>query len=207
MHANNPALPGMPIEQLRRTLEPPIVAPVFIAALRKLCATADISIDRTWVRRPYHSVRFSRGEEEILAAIILELHTLPYRPPRVRDIASNLALDESTVRRLLRMASRRGDVDEIAQDHFFKRSAVKAMARVAVELGGTSADGKFSAADFRDRLDNGRKVAIQVLEFFDRHGLTMRRQDLRRINPNRVEFFLSAEDEAVENVEFSGISR
>ena len=42
---------------------------------------------------------------------------------------------------------------------------------------------------FRDRLDNGRKVAIQILEFFDRHGFTIRRQDLRRINPARIEFF------------------
>jgi len=32
-------------------------------------------------------------------------------------------------------------------------------------------------------LDNGRKVAIQVLEFFDRHGLTARRGEARRINP------------------------
>ncbi len=39
----------------------------------------------------------------------------------------------------------------------------------------------FSAADFRDKLDNGRKVAIQILEFFDRHGLTRRDGDLRRV--------------------------
>ena len=50
-------------------------------------------------------------------------------------------------------------------------------------------EGSFTAADFRDRLDNGRKVAIQILEFFDRHGFTIRRQDLRRINPARIEFF------------------
>ena len=37
-----------------------------------------------------------------------------------------------------------------------------------------------AAAQFRDRLDNGRKVAIQILEFLDRHGVTMRRGDLRR---------------------------
>ena len=42
---------------------------------------------------------------------------------------------------------------------------------------------------FRDRLDNGRKVAIQILEFFDRHGVTLRRGDLRRMNTQRLDLF------------------
>ena len=45
----------------------------------------------------------------------------------------------------------------------------------------------FTAAQFRDRLDNGRKVAIQILEFFDRHGITLRRGDLRRPVPQKLD--------------------
>jgi selenocysteine-specific elongation factor len=44
----------------------------------------------------------------------------------------------------------------------------------------------FTAADFRDKLDNGRKVAILILEFFDRHGVTIRRGDQRRIAPQKL---------------------
>jgi selenocysteine-specific elongation factor len=47
----------------------------------------------------------------------------------------------------------------------------------------------FSAAEFRDKLDNGRKVAIQILEFFDRHGITIRRGDLRRTVPQKLAQF------------------
>ena len=47
----------------------------------------------------------------------------------------------------------------------------------------------FTAAAFRDRMDNGRKVAIQILDFFDRQGVTLRRGDLRRINPHRLDLF------------------
>ena len=100
-----------------------------------------------------------------------------------------MGLDEAFIRRLMRMAARRGDVEEIAHDHFFARGIVEDMARIAIDVAAASPEGKFSAADFRDRLDNGRKVAIQILEFFDRHGFTIRRQDLRRINPARIEFF------------------
>ena len=47
----------------------------------------------------------------------------------------------------------------------------------------------------RDRLDNGRKVAIQILEFFDRHGLTIRHGDLRRVNKHRLDLFGKSSDE------------
>jgi selenocysteine-specific elongation factor len=102
-----------------------------------------------------------------------------------------MALEEGFVRRLMRMAARRGDTEEIAPDHFFARAAVEDMARIAIEVAAGSPAGKFTAAQFRDRLENGRKVAIQILEFFDRHGFTIRRQDLRRINPARAEVFAS----------------
>ena len=49
--------------------------------------------------------------------------------------------------------------------------------------------GEITAAQFRDQLGNGRKVAIQILEFFDRHGVTFRRGDLRRINLQRIDLF------------------
>ena len=80
-----------------------------------------------------------------------------------------------------------GRLHEISHDHFFLRDTVGEMAGIAAEL--DAVHGLFSAARFRDRLDNGRKVAILILEFFDRHGLTIRRGDLRRVNPRRLDLF------------------
>src|SRR5262249_29173826 len=62
---------------------------------------------------------------------------------------------------------------------------------IAIDVATHTEGGRFTAAQFRDRLDNGRKVAIQILEFFDRDGFTIRRQDLRRINPARIDLFAS----------------
>ena len=189
-HAKHPDRPGIGLEQLRLAGDkPPLPAPLFTSALRKLIEAGEVSLDRTWVRRPGHEVRFSPEEEEIWENIKPLLAQEPYRPPRVRDIANDLCIPEAFVRRLMHMAARRGDVDEIAHDHFFLRQTVQKMAEIAIDVAAQSPTGKFTAADFRDRLNNGRKVAIQILEFFDRHGLTIRRQDLRRINPARIEFF------------------
>ena len=86
-----------------------------------------------------------------------------------------------------------GRVDEIAHDHFFLRATTAEMAALAADVAGRAPDGWFTAAHFRDRMDNGRKVAIQILDFFDRHGLTLRRGDLRRINPHRLDLFGTSE--------------
>ncbi len=188
-HAERPDLPGIGMEQLRKGEKPTVPAPLFATALRKLAETGDVVIDRTWVRRPGHEVRFSDEEERLWALILPRLAAEPYRPPRVRDIAKAMTIDEGAVRRLMRMAARRGDVEEVAHDHFFLRTTVQTMAEIAIDVAAHAPEGRFTAADFRDRLDNGRKVAIQILEFFDRHGFTIRRQDLRRINPARVAFF------------------
>ena len=188
-HKQRPDLPGLGIEQLRKGDKPPLPQPLFLAALRRLAQNGEVSLDRTWVRRPGHEVRFSAEEERVWALVVPRLRGEPYRPPRVRDIAKAMALEEGLVRRLMRMAARRGDVEEIAPDHFFARAVVEDMARIAIEVAAASPTGRFTAAQFRDRLENGRKVAIQILEFFDRHGFTIRRQDLRRINPARAEVF------------------
>lgn len=188
-HAERPDQPGIGMEQLRRSFKPLLPSPLFLAALRKLVEAGEVALDRTWVRRPQHQARLSNEEERLLGSFLARIAAEPYRPPRVRDIAKAMGIDEGFVRRLLRLAARRGDVEEIAQDHFFTRAIVEKMAAIAIELAAAVPSGKFTAADFRDRLDNGRKVAIQILEFFDKHGFTIRRQDLRRINPARIEFF------------------
>lgn len=106
----------------------------------------------------------------------------------MRDIGHLLGRPEEEIRRLLRLTGRRGDVHEVALDHFFLRDTLAEMVGISAELAALHPAG-FNAAQFRDRLDNGRKVAIQILEFFDRHGVTIRRGDLRRINRRRLDLF------------------
>lgn len=189
-HADNPELPGLSQERLRLALTPRLPAPVFAAALARLRQEGVMTPDRAWVRRPGHEVRFTPEEEALWAGLRPHLAgETRFRPPRVRDLARQHDMEERQVRRLFRMAARRGDVEEIAQDHFFLAATVVEMADAARTLAAAATDGQFAVSAFRDRLDNGRKVAIQILEFFDKQGLTMRRGDIRRINPHKADLF------------------
>src|SRR5207253_10945465 len=127
-----------------------------------------------------------------------------FRPPRVRDTATLLGLRETDVRRLLNLLGRMGKVDEVALDHFFLRATVAEMVGIIVDLGRTQPHGQFGASQFRDRVGNGRKVAIQILEFFDRHGVTLRRGDLRRINKYRLDLFRGPTADEPDDIQKSG---
>jgi selenocysteine-specific elongation factor len=191
-HAERPDLQGMGQERLRLSLHPRLPAPLFAAAVQRMAAAGAVVLDRAWLRRPHHEVRMTPDEERIWARSKPLLDDLNrFRPPRVRDVAREFGIDEKIVRRVFRLAARRGEVDEVALDHFFLAAAVAEMAGIAMDVASRAGDGRFGAAEFRDRLENGRKVAIQILEYFDRQGFTLRRGDWRRINPNRMDMFSS----------------
>ncbi len=195
-HADNPNLSGIGLERLRLQLEPRLPAPAFAVLLQGLARTKDIALDGAWIRLPSHEVRLTPADEALWNKVRVFIGGEGrFRPPRVRDIAGYTGVAEPEVRRLFKLVGRMGRVDEIAHDHFFLRATVAEMVGVMVTLSAQAPDGQFTAAQFRDKFDNGRKVAIQILEFFDRHGVTIRRGDLRRVNKHRLDLFRRPADD------------
>ena len=192
-HEENAELQGMGREKLRLVATPRLPAKAFLTALQRLVGEGCIALDGAFVRLPTHEVRLSAADETLWDAIAPSLAgDMRFRPPRVRDLAATLDVTEGDVRRVLKLCARLGRVDQIAHDHFFLRATTAEMVRLAADAASHAANGEFTAAQFRDRMDNGRKVAIQILDFFDRHGVTLRRGDLRRMNMHRLDLF--AED-------------
>ncbi|WP_134680930.1 selenocysteine-specific translation elongation factor [Paracoccus ravus] len=189
-HAENADLQGMGRERLRLLLVPRLEKTDFAAFLRAEALAGAVVLDGAFTRLPGHLPRLSDEDEQIYARILPHLlEEERFRPPRVRDFAGLLEVDEAEIRRILRMAARQGRIDQIAHDHFFARATTVEMVSIIRELGAAAESGWFTAPAFRDRVQNGRKVAIQILDFFDRLGLTLRRGDLRCINPHRIDLF------------------
>ena len=189
-HAENPDLQGVGREQLRLLLQPRLPMPVFAIALQRISREGQIVLDGGFVRLATHQVRLGPEDKttwDMIAPLLGRAER--FRPPRVRDIAAATQRSERDIRRLLKLAGRMGWVDEIAHDHFFLRQTVNEMVSIAADVAANAAGGVFTAAEFRDRLDNGRKVAIQILDFFDRHGVTLHKGDVRRINRHRLDLF------------------
>jgi len=189
-HAENPDQQGIGREKLRLMLQPRLPAPVFVVALQKATLNGELVLDGSFVRLAAHTARLT-PEDEAAWSIIASLlgGAERFRPPRVRDIAETTGRQERDVRRLLKLAGRMGWADEVAHDHFFLRAAVREMTGIVADVAAQAEGGAFGASQFRDRVANGRKVAIQILDFFDRHGITLRKGDLRKINKHRLDLF------------------
>jgi selenocysteine-specific elongation factor len=203
-HADNPDLAGIGRERLRLAFKPLMPSPLFVAVLQHLSRGQKLVLDGAWVRLPEHQARLTAGDQTLWSDVrrLIEGEER-FRPPRVRDIAKIIDRPETDVRRLFKVLGRLGSVDEVAHDHFFLRPTVAEMVDIVSDLAAKAPMGEFTAAQFRDRLDNGRKVAIQILEFFDRHGVTLRRGDLRRINRYRLDLFRPPVDEQ-QNTQIDG---
>jgi selenocysteine-specific elongation factor len=188
-HEANPDLAGQGIERLRLQLQPRLPSPAFRALLTQFAREGRIVLQGAWARLPGHEARLTEADAARWTLIAPLLGGAErFRPPRTRDLANRFGFPETDVRRLLKTQSRRGLLDEIAHDHFFLRETTGEMVEILMRLS-QDPSAEITAARFRDEVDNGRKVAIQILEFFDRHGVTLRRGDLRRINPHRLDLF------------------
>ena len=93
----------------------------------------------------------------------------------------------SEARRVLKALARQRVVIEVGLDRFFTRETVEELEVAIVAVARAQKEGRFAVWQFRDRLDNGRKIAIEILEYFDGRGLTLREGDLRRLNPRRLD--------------------
>jgi len=188
-HAASPDQPGLQPERLRLATGrlPPAA---FRALLDQLLRQRAIAQDGPWLRLPTHRVVLSPQDERLWQGIQKSIEADRFRPPRTRDLARELSVPEAVMRATLKRLQRMGRLIEVAPDQFFLRETMAEMAAIAAEL--AQGDGTLTAASFRDRLANGRKVAILILEFFDRAGVTVRTGDERRIRPERVDLFGTA---------------
>jgi selenocysteine-specific elongation factor len=176
LHAREPDHIGVERERLRRITLPALPAVVFSVLIRALQQEMSIVSQRNiFIALPTHTVAFSEPEQLLWERIVPLLSLQPFQPPRVRPLAAVLGQEEELVRHLLGKAARLGHAYLIAHDHYFLDAAVRALAlhvRILAE-----GKGETAVAPFRDRIGTGRKLAVEILEFFNRVGFTRRIHD------------------------------
>ncbi|WP_421684262.1 selenocysteine-specific translation elongation factor [Stutzerimonas urumqiensis] len=178
-HADQPDELGPDRDRLRRIALPQLERPVFIALLESLLAEEAIQASGPWLHLPGHRVLFTAAEESLKARLWPLLVAGGYDPPWVRDLARALDHDEAEVRHLLRKLARLGELQQVVRDLFYPEATIQALARRLLALEENA--GTVQAADFRDAIGLGRKRSIQLLEHFDRIGLTRRLGNARKV--------------------------
>lgn len=187
-HAENPDALGLNVEQLRMRMAPQMTRAAFAALVEHLLADERVVKDGSWLHLPGHRIVLGAEDEALWERVRPMLAEMPFQPPRVRDIGRALGVAEDTVRLLMRRLARMGSVYLVAHDHYFLPDAVSRLAEVAGQVAVDHPKGEIYAAEFRTRIDAGRKLAIHILEFFDRIGYTRRVHDAHRIRNDMLQF-------------------
>ncbi|WP_151993754.1 selenocysteine-specific translation elongation factor [Buttiauxella massiliensis] len=169
-HQQHDDQPGPGRERLRRMALPSEDEPLVLALIEKMRQEGLLASRQGWLHLPHHKPGFSAEQLAVWEKIDALFGDDPWW---VRDLARETQQDEQVVRQLLRFAAQLGLVTAILKDRYYRNDRIQTFANLIRELDQTQ--GATSAADFRDSLGVGRKLAVQILEYFDRIGFTRRR--------------------------------
>ncbi|MGL6071756.1 selenocysteine-specific translation elongation factor [Craterilacuibacter sp.] len=174
LHAAQPDQMGAARSRLKRLALPNETPATMSALLHALLAAGSLCETRGWLHLPGHVLAFSSSEDALWLRVAGGFGE-GGEAQWVRDLAQSAHSDEDSVRALLKKAARLGHVIAIVPDRYYLASRIRQMAAIVCEL--AACQGYADAASFRDRIGVGRKLAIQLLEFFDKSGLTRRQGD------------------------------
>ena len=109
--------------------------------------------------------------------ILKESHT---KPPVVHDMAKVVGLPAAAIHKLMGPCIKAGLVVRPSENRYFLPDAMDelfSLAKKTAEQHG----GELTVKDYRDATGVGRNLSIEILEYFDRTGRTVRMGDTRKL--------------------------
>ncbi|TWC52076.1 selenocysteine-specific translation elongation factor SelB [Pseudomonas sp. SJZ080] len=174
-HELEPDQMGPDRDRLRRFTGTALNRATFISLLDELLASGVITASGPWLHLPGHQVRLSEEDEALWQHLQPLFEQAGFDPPWVRDLGGN----EVAVRLLLRKMARLGLLHQVVRDLFYTDAMLRRLATMLLQLAVQNEVIQVTA--FRDAVGLGRKRSIQILEYFDRIGLTRRFGDKRHV--------------------------
>ena len=179
-HADAPEDSGPGSDRLRKTMPAPVPATVFDVALLDLIDGGDVVRNGAHLHRPGHRTGKADADAALRALVEPLLDAGGTRPPRVVELAEALGMEVKAVEGFLRRSVRQGRLHAVAPNRFYPPEALLDLGRTVEELAAAAEEG-FSVKAFRDSTGIGRNLAIEVLEYFDKIGMTRRSGDGRQV--------------------------
>ncbi len=152
--------------------------PVYKKIIDEMIARGEVSRDETCIRLPAHMAALTGAGTEIESGIKGIFSGGPLTVCKIGEI-KRLPFKEQEVMRVVDYLQREGSLVKLKADSFISGEEVQRARKKLEEH--LAAKGSIRAAEFRDILGCGRKLAIELLEYFDRVRVTLRKGDLRTL--------------------------
>jgi selenocysteine-specific elongation factor len=180
-HRATPHARGQDTDRLLRTALPHVPHREALAILRGLAGRGAVDIEGSLVRMPGHVAAARAGDEQLWQRLQPLYQAWGANVPQLREVALRSGAAEPQLRDFLKHRSRHGEMVRLSAERYLPRPCVADLAAAVVRLARDHAGGEFSIGEFRDATGIGRNLAIEVLEYFDRLGLTRRGGNTRVI--------------------------
>jgi selenocysteine-specific elongation factor len=169
-HEQHKDEPGPGRERLRRIALPMEDEALVLTLIEQMRESGVVASHHGWLHLPDHKAGFTDEQDAVWQKAAPLFADEPWW---VRDLALQTGTDEQLMRAVLRQAAQQGMITAIVKDRYYRNDRIVTFASMIREL--DQEKGSTCAADFRDKLNVGRKLAIQILEYFNRIGFTRRR--------------------------------
>ena len=171
-HRKDPLRPGASKEGLTSTCFPDAPSGFGDALLEALQKAKRIVVEAEFVRLPSHSVVLGGEESKARETIIAGFKEAGLAAPAVKEVLSQLPIDQARARRILQALLREKVLIKVSEDMLLHHAAVDGLKRLLHEE--RSRAGRIGVPRFKELTGVSRKYAIPLLEFLDRERVTRR---------------------------------
>jgi selenocysteine-specific elongation factor len=180
-HAKSPQASGMELRALRGQAAPVLSMDAFQALLRSAAEQSGIEISGSTARLRRHVATDNPGDEKTWTRIRPVLQQAGFNGLTTAELAAGAKIGEAELKDFLFRKAKTGEVVKVSATRFYLRGTLARFGATVAETARAVPGGRFTAAQVRDRTDIGRTRVIEILECFDRMGITRRAGDLRTI--------------------------
>jgi selenocysteine-specific elongation factor len=185
-HAATPKALGMELAGLRTQCAGHLPPERFLAVLRPLADAKRLEIAGSTARLPRHVATDNPADAKLWSHVKPVLAKAAFNGITIPELAAESRLPEPAIKDFLHRKAKTGELVRVTPERFYLKETLAAFAAIATDVHKAAAGGKFSAAQVRDRTGIGRGRVIEILECFDRLGLTQRAGDLRSMRRDYV---------------------
>ncbi|UAW99683.1 selenocysteine-specific translation elongation factor [Halopseudomonas nanhaiensis] len=171
-HGEYPQMRGPSFPALARRLGISLPSALLSHAVRQVLDQHCIVQSGPCLHRPGHQPQPSPDSADMFGRMLPLFHHCAPRPPVIGELLDTLELERDSLQTALDELSALGWLVFVGRNRYLLPDSADQLYQSARELASRSADGGFSAAEFRDLTRIGRNHSIAVLEYFDRSGLT-----------------------------------
>ncbi len=173
----NPASPGLDRREFKQKLCRDFAPELLEPALEHLATKGDIDVSGGLLSISGHRVTMPPEYQEDWGRVLQELQRCGIRIPLLSELCAATQVQPAQMVGIMRQAMLTGDIHRISEKRFALRESLSSLAAAFLSL--AEGDEEVSVVAYRDRLGAGRNFAIEVLEYFDKVGFTLRRDNAR----------------------------